>query len=81
MDLINEYIKIVWMNNNMNENNKLYNAIKYISDMEQSVISIKQVSGYTLEQILEMFLKGYTLKAPELYKNLNDLDLRGNYYR
>jgi hypothetical protein len=36
----------------------------YFRDLENKVLMIEKISGYTIDELYAMFLKGYTLKPP-----------------
>lgn len=45
----------------------------YFHELDRLATQIQYVSGYSLEQLLALFLKGYTLKAPEEPISLEEL--------
>ena len=47
-------------------------AEKQLAKLDKLATEIKIVSGCNLEKLLELFLAGYTLKAPE-YKSLEEV--------
>lgn len=58
---------------------KLYSPIpaydytkKRLAKLDELATEIRIVSGYTLEKLLELFMAGYTLEAPE-YKSLEEV--------
>ena len=56
---------------------KLLPVAKEYARLDKLANSIEAVSGYSLEKLLQLFMVGYTLKAPEnvsMYTLLHEMD-------
>lgn len=58
--------------NNLFNFTSSFNLAESYRELDELAIKIELVSGYDLKKLLELFLAGYTLKAPEFGGSIND---------
>lgn len=51
---------------------RLFDNAKEYQQLEQQIVRLQYVSGYTVEDLTRLFAAGYTLSPPEPPKSLSD---------